>query len=121
MELLHYLKNAFVPSKCPFAARATNLTENDVYSILKNERRRHVIHYLSDTNREVSIRELSEYIAEIEETDRQTLQIALYQQHIPPLAAQKSVQYDSRAKLVSPGPNLNILHQISQQVQYELN
>jgi DNA-binding transcriptional ArsR family regulator len=82
------------------------LSRDDLFSMLRNERRREVIHYLSDHGGPVDLRDLSEYIAALEndcEPDevtykqRKRVQTALYQMHLPKLADQDIVAYDRRA------------------------
>jgi DNA-binding transcriptional ArsR family regulator len=82
------------------------LSRDDLFSMLRNERRREVIHYLSDHEGTVDLRELSEYIAALENDcepaavtykQRKRVQTALYQMHLPKLAEQGIVAYDRRA------------------------
>jgi len=82
------------------------LARDDLFSMLRNERRREVIHYLSDHEGAVDLRDLSEYIAAIENDcdpdevtykQRKRVQTALYQMHLPKLADQGIVAYDRRA------------------------
>jgi hypothetical protein len=82
------------------------LTQGDLFSMLRNERRREVIHYLSDHEGAVDLRDLSEYIAALENDcepeavtykQRKRVQTALYQMHLPKLADRRIVEYDRRA------------------------
>ena len=82
------------------------LSRDDLFSMLRNERRREVIHYLSDHEGPVDLRDLSEYIAALENDcepeevtykQRKRVQTALYQMHLPKLADQDIVAYDRRA------------------------
>ncbi|MFB6107756.1 MAG: hypothetical protein ABEJ82_02800 [Haloplanus sp.] len=86
------------------------LSRDALFSMLRNERRREVIHYLSNHEGPVALRELSEYIAGIENDctaaevtykQRKRVQTALYQMHLPKLAEQGIVEYDKRAGTVS--------------------
>lgn len=82
------------------------LTRDDLFSMLQNERRREVIHYLHEHEEPVDLRDLSEYIAALENDcapeevtykQRKRVQTALYQMHLPKLADQRIVEYDRRA------------------------
>jgi hypothetical protein len=85
----------------------TELTRDDLFLMLRNERRREVIHYLRDHDGgPVDLRDLSEYIAALENDcdpeevtykQRKRVQTALYQMHLPKLAEQDIVAYDRRA------------------------
>jgi len=82
------------------------LSRDDLFSLLRNERRRSVIHYLREHDGPADLRDLSEHIAAMEndcEPDevtykqRKRVQTALYQMHLPKLADQGIVAYDRRA------------------------
>jgi DNA-binding transcriptional ArsR family regulator len=87
-------------------SRMDELSRDDLFSMLRNERRREVIHYLSDHEGPVDLRDLSEHIAALENgceptevtyKQRKRVQTALYQMHLPKLADQDIVEYDRRA------------------------
>ena len=87
-------------------AETEELSRDALFSILRNERRREVIDYLREHEGQVDLRELSEYIAAIENDcarnevtykQRKRVQTALYQMHLPKLADQDIVAYDRRA------------------------
>lgn len=89
------------------------LSRDDLFSMLRNERRREVIHYLRNHEEPVDLRDLSEHIAAMEndcEPDevtykqRKRVQTALYQMHLPKLAEQEIVAYDRRAGRVELAP-----------------
>jgi hypothetical protein len=90
---------------------------------LANPRRRNVIHRLADlqenepgTAPEMDISDLAKYIAALEgdaasvdDTSgdaRQRVYIALYQSHLPTLDRHGIIQYDERAGVVRPGPDV---------------
>jgi DNA-binding transcriptional ArsR family regulator len=84
----------------------TEHSRDALFSLLRNERRREVIHYLRDREEPVDLRELSEHVAAIENDcepaavtykQRKRVQTALYQMHLPKLAEQGVVSYDRRA------------------------
>lgn len=88
------------------ASEMDELSRDDLFSLLRNERRREVIHYLSDHDGAVDLRDLSEYIAALENDckqgevtykQRKRVQTALYQMHLPKLADREIVEYDRRA------------------------
>jgi DNA-binding transcriptional ArsR family regulator len=89
------------------ASETVELSRDDLFSMLRNERRREVIHYLRDHDGgPVDLRDLSEYIAALENDcsaeavtyeQRKRVQTALYQMHLPKLAEQGIVAYDRRA------------------------
>lgn len=87
-------------------ADTDTLSRDALFSMLRNERRREVIHYLRDREEPVDLRELSEHIAAIENDcdeaevtykQRKRVQTALYQMHLPKLAEQGIISYDRRA------------------------
>lgn len=83
-----------------------DLSRDDLFSMLRNERRREVIHYLREHEGPVDLRDLSEHIAAIENDcepaavtykQRKRVQTALYQMHLPKLADRNIISYDRRA------------------------
>jgi len=83
-----------------------DISRDDLFSLLRNKRRREVIHYLQGHDEPVDLRDLSEHIAAIENDceptavtykQRKRVQTALYQMHLPKLADQGIVAYDRRA------------------------
>ena len=84
------------------------LPETDIHDILRNDRRRNVIKCLQDRGREVSLRDLSEHIAEIETSEspppsniRDSVYVSLHQTHLPKLDDAGIVDYDSDRKTIS--------------------
>ncbi|WP_423751263.1 DUF7344 domain-containing protein [Salinirarus marinus] len=85
-----------------------NLPETDIHDILRNDRRRNVIKQLQETNHEVSLRDLSVRVAEIETGEspppsniRDSVYISLHQTHLPKLDDADIVDYDSDRKTIS--------------------
>lgn len=79
-----------------------DLKEVDIHSILSNERRRHVIEFLQESDGSLPVRELSERIAEIETGEsppptniRQSAYVSIHQSHLPKLDELGIVEYDS--------------------------
>lgn len=86
------------------------LKEEEIHEILSNGRRRWTIEHLKDENRQVTLRGLSEWIAEVESgespppTDaRQSVYNSLHQTHLPKLDRLDIVDYDRNRKTVSLG------------------
>lgn len=76
---------------------------DEVFGVLKAERRRFVLRYLHSANRAVTIGELAEALAEREsdaETynhqDRKRMYVSLYQAHLPKMDDLGIVEWDSR-------------------------
>ncbi|WP_224449291.1 DUF7344 domain-containing protein [Haloprofundus salilacus] len=90
--------------------RPTSLAETEIYDVLKNERRQHVVEQLSERPETQSVRELSEHIAAAE-TDsdtpprkaRHSVYVSLCQTHLPKLNDLDIVDYDAETKEVTPG------------------
>lgn len=89
--------------------RQTNdvLPETDIHDILRNDRRRNVIKCLQEHGREISLRDLSVHIAEIEAGEspppsnvRNSVYVSLHQTHLPKLDESGIVEYDSDQKTI---------------------
>jgi DNA-binding transcriptional ArsR family regulator len=91
---------------------AGELTNDQIFDVLSNRRRRYVIHYLSQHDDEsVSLGDLSRQIAAWETgndpdyiayDERKTVHTSLYQNHVPKLAEAGIIEYDSREGTVRP-------------------
>lgn len=104
MRLLNSLKNTLTVSD-PEPSASVDIPLSVAFDLLANDRRRHAIRILADVDDEMTVRELSQRLADIEEdTSRKTMYIALYQSHLPALANADSpvIEYDSRAGVVTP-------------------
>ncbi|MBX0321587.1 hypothetical protein EGH21_00955 [Halomicroarcula sp. F13] len=84
-------------------------SENTVFEILSNERRRFVFHYLKQQARRVYLRELAEHVAawenekavgELTSAETKRVKTALHQHHLPKMDASGFVQYDNRRETV---------------------
>lgn len=91
------------------------LSEDELFTILANQRRRHIIHALLNTGESVDIGTLSEEIAaweddlttdEISSADRKRVYTALQQSHLPKLDNAGVVDFDSDRGTVEPTPTL---------------
>jgi hypothetical protein len=85
----------------------TALSEADIHDILRNDRRRNVIKRLQEHGREISLRELSVHIAEIESGEspppsdvRNSVYVSLHQTHLPKLDKEGIVEYDNDQKTI---------------------
>ena len=85
----------------------TRFDENEVYDILRNERRRHVLRYLVDDGEASTIADIADHIAEIESGEspppsdtRQSVYVSLHQTHLPKLDGLGVVEYDRDERTV---------------------
>lgn len=81
------------------------LDEGEIHDILRNDRRRAVIEFLSERGDHATIRELSEHIASLESGEdppprnvRQSVYVSLHQTHLPKLEGLGVVDYDTDSK-----------------------
>lgn len=79
------------------------LTKTDVFDVLKNERRRAVIQYLHEHGGSSDLSAIAEHIAASENDttvqrltsqERKRVRIALYQCHLPRMAALRVIEFD---------------------------
>jgi len=87
--------------------RSTDLSAKEVHDILRNDRRRAVIKHLQGQLGEVSLRDLSERIAERESGEspaprglRESVYNSLHQTHLPKLDEREIIDYDRNRKTV---------------------
>jgi hypothetical protein len=85
--------------------------ENEVYDILRNERRRNVLRLLTDRGDGTTIGDLADRIAEQESGEspppgdtRQSVYVSLHQTHLPKLANLGVVDYDREERTVELQP-----------------
>lgn len=83
------------------------LAESDIHDILRNDRRRAVIEFLTDHDGRATIRDLSEHIAMLESDEsppprnvRQSVYVSLHQTHLPKLDGLDVIGYDTDSKEV---------------------
>lgn len=97
----------------PERSRDGDIPLDVVYDILRNERRRIVISLLQRSESELTIGELAEHIAAIENDksisslrskERKRVYISLYQSHLPKMDQADVITYDSDRGVVEPGP-----------------
>jgi hypothetical protein len=80
-----------------------------VFGILKNSRRRLVLEYLQDTDQEVTLSDLAEHIAAIENdttperltsSERKRVYVGLYQCHLPKMDDAGAIDYNQQRGLI---------------------
>lgn len=100
---------ASTPAEQLMSTDSTDLSQDLVFDLLSNRRRRFVLHYLIQENRPVSIQELSRQLAmwefeapaeELTDQQEKRIYVALYQTHLPKLEDAGVVDYDSDTGLV---------------------
>lgn len=99
--------------------RECSLDESEVHDLLSNERRREVIEILSSSDR-MTVGRLADKISNRQNCGRQTVYIALYQNHLEILANHHVVEYNQDRGIVRKGKNLGPLEAIMQTVQDRL-
>jgi DNA-binding transcriptional ArsR family regulator len=102
------------------ASPAEELSLDLIFEILKNERRREVIRYLREHEQQVTLSDLAEHIAALEnDTDiasitssqRKRVYVGLYQCHLPKMADMGIVQFNQNRGIVSLGENAPQLYE----------
>mgnify|MGYP000737156917 CR=1 FL=1 len=96
------------------------LSKDRVFELLKNRRRREVLHYLYEHDGTASVSTLSEWIAgrendvpmeEVTTTQRKRVYVGLYQTHLPKMADAGVVDYEQGESGLELGPNAERLYQ----------
>jgi len=91
------------------ASSKGEISQDEVFDLLSNPRRRFVINYLLREDRPVSIQELSRELAtwefevdpeELTDQQEKRIYVALYQTHVPKLEDVGVIEYDSDTSLV---------------------
>lgn len=97
----------------------TPLPLDQVFTILKNERRRRVLEYLQETDGEVSLSDLAEEIAaeendkdvaQISSSERKRVYVGLYQCHLPKMDSMGVISFNKSRGLVELGENVDVLY-----------
>ena len=97
------------------AGTAQALGLDEVFEILKNQRRRHVLQYLRETGDPVSLSDLSEQIAawendkeprQISSSERKRVYVGLYQCHLPKMDSMDIVDFNKPRGIIEPGENI---------------
>lgn len=99
---------------------SSSLSLDLIFEVLKNERRREVIRYLRGHEKQVTLSDLAEHIAALEnDTDiasitssqRKRVYVGLYQCHLPKMADMGIVNFNQNRGFVSLGENAPELYQ----------
>ncbi len=98
----------------------TQLSLDLIFEVLKNRRRREVIRYLREHEQQVTLSDLAEHIAALEnDTDiasitssqRKRVYVGLYQCHLPKMADMEIVEFNQNRGIVDLGPNAPQLYE----------
>jgi hypothetical protein len=94
------------------------LSKNEIFHILQNSRRRHVLQYLVTTTGPAQISDVAEQVAaweydttveEITSQQRQRVYISLYQSHLSKLAEFDLITYDRESGRIESAPTIDQL------------
>lgn len=89
------------------------LSKDEIFHILQNERRRNVLQYIADTDEPVRMRDVAEQVAawehettvqELTSDQRQRVYIPLYQSHLPKLDKVGLIEYQQNRGIVERKP-----------------
>ncbi|WP_336362021.1 DUF7344 domain-containing protein [Halalkalicoccus salilacus] len=98
------------------ATSSETLSKEEMFRLLQNSRRRHVLQYLIDSDGAVQIGDVSEQIAawesgtsvaDITPQQRQRVYIALYQSHLPKLASADLITYNQSKGIIEGTPKID--------------
>lgn len=108
------------PSPLRRATGADTFSEETVFRILRNKRRRYALHYLKQRDEAISVGDLAEQIAawehgidvfDVSPEDRKRVYISLLQSHLPTMADSNIVVFDeenSEVRLTDDAENIDI-------------
>lgn len=94
--------------------QSSELSLDHIFEILKNSRRREVLHYLKERRERVTLSDLAEHIAALENDttvqglssqQRKRVYVGLYQCHLPKLDDMNIVAFNQSRGHVELGPN----------------
>ncbi|WP_221621722.1 DUF7344 domain-containing protein [Halocatena pleomorpha] len=90
--------------------RPSELSKDELFHLLQNQRRRQVLEFLQDTDGEINMRDIAEQVAAwendttidaLDSNERQRVYIALYQSHLPKLDEAGVLTYNQQRGIVS--------------------
>lgn len=93
----------------------THLSLDMLFEALKNERRRRVLRFLLSDSERVTLSDLAEHIASLENDkpiralrsdERKRVYVCLYQAHLPKLGSMGLVEFNKDRGIIEAGPNL---------------
>lgn len=99
---------------------SSSLPLDQMFEILKNERRRTVLHYLNDHEGPVALGDLAEHVAAVENDttvpqvtsrERKCVYVGLYQCHLPKMDDMDIVEFNQNRGRIELGPNAAQLRQ----------
>ena len=91
------------------SAETADVTTDEVFELLSNQRRRFALHYLKHRDETAELGELSEHVAswengtelhEVDSAERKRVYTSLQSHHLPKMDEQGVVDYDDRAGVV---------------------
>lgn len=92
---------------------------DQVFGILKNQRRRHVLKYLKEADGEVTLSEVAEQISawendkdvsQISSSERKRVYVGLYQCHLPKMDAMDIVSFNKPRGIIELGKNTDEIY-----------
>lgn len=92
---------------------------DQVFGILKNQRRRYVLKYLNESDEQVSLSELAEQVAawendkevvQISSSERKRVYVGLYQCHLPKMDGMGAVSFNKPRGIVDRGEHIDELN-----------
>jgi len=97
-------------------AESVEPSREEIFEIVSNQRRRHVVHYLRQQDRPVELRELSTQLsaweneeppAEVSHNERRRVYTALRQSHLPKMDEAGVVEYDADRSVIEPSAGMD--------------
>lgn len=97
---------------------------DNVFEILKNQRRRYVLQHLRETEESVSMSDLAEQVAawendkpvdQLTSSERKRVYVGLYQCHLPKMDGMDVVSFNKPRGMIERGPNAPDVEQYLQQ------
>lgn len=94
-----------------------DLPLDQVFEILKNQRRRRVLKYLDEADEPVTISDLSEQIAawendkeihHLSSSERKRVYVGLYQCHLPKMDGMGIIEFNKPRGIIESGPNVDV-------------
>jgi|AntRauTorcE11898_2_1112593.scaffolds.fasta_scaffold43573_2 hypothetical protein len=109
MRLLERLKETLSQQNSTNSTTA-HVPPSDAYSLLANERRRHIIEYLvTHEDDVVPLRDIADYLAEEMDDDRHACYVSVLQQHAPHMERAGVVTHDNQAQTLQVHDSLHRL------------
>lgn len=100
--------------------QSSRISTEEAIRLLSSSRRRQVVTQLYTDNDHLTVRELSESLANLEGSDRKTVYIALYQSHLQKLDEKDVINWSKREGTLERGSNFDPIYRVLTQIQQEL-